>query len=491
MTEDSPSFVSTQNTDLEAGTPLGSEPTPHRLEPLTLLWRILASPETLILLLGLLALAVSVSTLLPQIPSQAIRDPQAWLALQVDVTGPATGLIYALGLFDIYHSFWFHLLLAATGLTLFVWLVEAATLAWKANGQERWAGLDFVYWGRRAPRLSLSSPLSTTATLARLQQHLQQAGYKVAKVFDTLGPNQVAARRPLALWTEPAVFAALLVALIAASILLSLGWKTPDWQGVPGESHALDQGKAYLVRLDGVEGSRDEAGRTLDYLSSITWLKDGTIVGQDTLRPGHPASLDGVTVRQSGYVPVVRIRGEDSSGRPLGFQAEAEVLAMSSDIEVVVGPMDEQVLVLVLGHDRFLSLRSVPPCRQGISALELALLRVGHSGDNGSEQKAQVVLDASGQVQLEDLTLDVELDHRPLLRADYSPGMGVILAGLLVALAALVAGWLAQPHLLWIAVSTGSEDSTLVQVLALPKTRASRWWQSFAATLREKLSGDG
>ena len=470
--------------------PAGSESAPHRLEPLTLLWRILAAPQTLILLLGLLALAVLLSTLIPQIPSQMVRDPQAWLALQLDNTGPATGLIYALGLFDIYRSFWFHLLLALTGLTLFVWLVEAAALAWKATGWGRWAGLDFVYWGTGAPHLRFSSTLSPSTTLSRLQRYLQRAGYKIVDVFDTLNPNQVAVRRPLALWAEPVAFAALLAVLIAASVLLNLGWQTQDWQPVPGESHALNQGKGYLVRLDGVERNQDEAGRKVDDSSSITWLKDGAVVGQGTVRPGQPDSFEGVTVRQSGYVPVVRIRGKDSLGRPLSLQAEAEVLAMASDIEVVVGPADEQVLVLLLGHDRFLSLRSVPPCRQGIPALQLALLRAGNSGDTASGQQAQVVIDAGGQVQLEDLTLDVELGYRPLFRADYRPGTAVILVGLFVALAAMGAGWLAQPRLLWLAASPGREGTTLVEVLALPKTRGSRWWQPFAARLREKLSSD-
>ena len=65
-----------------------------RFEPLSALWRILAAPLTLLILMGLLALALAASTLIPQIPVTFAEDPQAWLATQTGVWGQASDVLY-------------------------------------------------------------------------------------------------------------------------------------------------------------------------------------------------------------------------------------------------------------------------------------------------------------------------------------------------------------------------------------------------------------
>ena len=147
-------------------------------------------------------------------------------------------------------------------------------------------------------------------------------------------------------------------------------------------------------------------------------------------------------------------------------------------------------MVLVLGHDRFLGLTFEPSCSQYKPALRLVLLQAGAPDTSSAEQQAQAVLHESGLVELEDLDVEVHLDYRPILRVAHRPGTGLVLAGMIVALIAMAASWLLRPWLLWIAVGTDEGGLTLVQILALPKTRGSRWRIPLAACLEEMLSDD-
>lgn len=463
----------------------------QRLDPLSLIWRVLASPQTLIVLLGCVAVALVLGTVIPQIPAQAVDDPQTWLALQPGVPGQVSGLLYAVGLFDIYRAFWFHLLLALVGLTLFVWCVEGAGLAWKATVRKKWQGTDFVFWGRQALQSRVSSSHSTQTALSRLHKCLDEVGYGWVDVYGTSSLNLVAARRAPVLWAEPVVYGSLLAALLGMAILSIWGWQAPAWQPTPGESHTLGYGTPYALRLDEFGMQREETGHLLDNGGRVTWLQDGVAVEQVQVSPGNPITRPGVTVRHVGYMPVIRMRGQDDAGQPLAFQAEAESLSLSNDIEIAFSSADDQALVLVLGHDRFLALTVEPSCPQDRPALRLVLLEAGASDANSAEQRAQAVIHKSTSVELEDLDLEVEMDYRPIFRADHRPGAGLILVGMIVALMAMVTSWLVRPRLLWVAVGTDEADLTLVQILALSKARGSLWRIQLAARLEEMLSDDG
>jgi hypothetical protein len=482
---------------LQAGAPeIEDSSSPRRkLDPLSMLWRAFAAPQTLIALLGLVAGALALGIVLPQMPPQAAADPQTWLAMQAGLSAQAKSLIYTVGLFDIYHTIGFRLLLALTGLVLFVWCMEAASLAWRATVRRSWVGSDIAAWGRRAPLIRVYSSHSPRSTLAGLQEFLDQKGYRWAAVRGPTRPNLVAVSRGLSFWAEPIVYGALLAVLAGVGIANYWGWQTQDWQLAPGDSHPIGNGTTYTVRLEDFNLERDGDGRLLEYSSVITWLKDGAALEQARLGTGRPASRRGVTVRQVGYVPVVQLRGRDNTGRPLAFQAEAETLSVSSELTATFPTPDAQPLVLVLGHDQFLALTFEPLCAEGKPALGLALFQAGSPEgdapqDRSVEQQSQAVLYESGSVGLGNLELEVNLDYYPILRAGHRPGVGLVIAGMFVVAAALAAGWLVPPRLLWIAVGTGKEDRTLVQVLLLPMARGSRWSRRLAAQFREVLGDD-
>src|SRR4030042_4346913 len=120
--------------------------TTSRPEPFSLVWRFFAAPATLLILLALVGAALILSSLIPQIPLDVSTNPQLWLALQPDVLSPSNDLVQALGLYNIYHAFWFRLLLVLTGLALFTWGVESVEVAWRAS-RGCWTSPALALWG--------------------------------------------------------------------------------------------------------------------------------------------------------------------------------------------------------------------------------------------------------------------------------------------------------------------------------------------------------
>lgn len=462
-------------------------PTPRaiRREPLSFLWRILAAPQTLLLVMGLVALALALGRLIPQIPLQAADDPQAWLAVQSGILHQQRGLFQAFGLFDIHNAFWFRLVLVLAGLTLLVWLVESADLAWRAARQRRWSAAAFAFWGERAPEFRMSSSGSVQDTLARLRDSSMQCGCWYARVAAISPPNLVAGRRALALWAEPVVFGALLVALACLGIETLWGWQNPDWRPALGDLQMIGRGTLHAVRLDAFALQQDNNGRLRGYQSEITWLTDGVSVTQDVVEVQQPATFDGLAVRLVGYAPVVRMRGQDDRGHSLTFQVGGEDPSASGQVEIAFPTLGAEQLVLIYGRDLFLDLAFEPLSREGKPTL-----RIGLVDGEGGGRKPLATLHESGSVYLDGLQVIVDLEYRPILRVDHHPGMvGVVLASAL-AVVALAVGWLLAPRLLWIASGTDKNGSTVLRIFALPGARGDKWPESLLTQLREVLVDD-
>jgi hypothetical protein len=363
--------------------------------------------------------------------------------------------------------------------------VDSIDLAWRATVRGRWTPTAFASWGRHAPRVILPSFLPQQGVLARLYDLLTQHGYRWADVPGLSAPNLVASRRALVLWAEPAIYGGFLVLLVGLGIMGNWGWQHEDWQLTPGESRVVGHGTSLTLQLDAFELQLDGDGRMRDHVSEVTWLEDGTAVGRGAVKNGRPSVFRGVAVRQIGYVPVVRMRGQDDNGRRLAFQVEGEEAIAAAEVEIAFPTLDAQPLVLISGHDLFLALTFEPLSVEGRSGLQVARL-----GSGGATQELLAVLSRSGTVDTDNLQVEVDLDYRPILRVDHRPAMGLIIGGLALAVVALAMVWLVPPQLLWIAVGMDDSGTTLVHVLPRPCSRGSRWPRRLTTRLREVLVDD-
>ena len=454
-----------------------------RLEPLSVLWHILIAPQTLLVLMGLIALALALGTLIPQVPQQLSGDPRSWLAVQPDIPSYGNSLVRTLGLFDVYQTFWFRLLLVLTGLVLFVWAVESADLAKRATRRNNWTIGSLAHWAKHAAQIRLSSSLPPQDTQARIRDYLVLHGYAWADMTPLPNPSLIAGRRKAALWARPLAYGVLVLALVGLVIMSTWGWQNEDWQPIPGDSRAVGHGSPYAVRLDAFHLQLGNNGQLCDCRSEITWLEGDSVVRRDTASIGESATLQGIAVRQVGYVPIARVRAWDATGRPLAIQAAGEETDSHGKLEILFPSAQSQPHIFVPSHDLFLTLAFEPRSTTGKPGLHLVLLQAGGTG-----RQPLGVLHESGLVRFDDVSLDFDLAYGPVLRVDYRPAMGLVVISLAIAVVALATGWVASPELLWIAVKPDGEDTGIVQILALPGTGSSLRLSRLASHLREVLT---
>jgi hypothetical protein len=456
-----------------------------RFEPLSALWRVLAAPQTLLILMGLLALALVAGTLIPQMPVAFAGDPQAWLAMQTGVWGQASGVLYTLGVFDVYSSLWFRALLALLGLCLFVRTVDSAELAWRVTRRERWTRARLAAWGTHPPRFQLLLPLSLDETVERLGALLSRRGYWSSTVPDLVVSSFVAVRRGLVFWTRPLAYGSLLFALVCMAIAGAWGWQGEAWQPREGEVQAVGHGAPYSVRLDEFSIESGDGQQPAEYAGRVSWLEGEAVLAQGEVGAGRTSNRAGITLRQVGYVPIVRMRGWDSKGRPLMLETEGDVLSMTGEAEIRFASPEDQPLVLVPNEDLFLLLSFEPSCDGDGPALQVGRIREG-----GDDREALGTLHDSGSMSVDDLRFEVDLAFIPILRLDYYPALGLALIFLVLFIVALLANWLAPPRLLWIAAAQEHEHGSLVRLLALPGAGAQRWLSRLAKRFQEGLHDD-
>jgi len=437
----------------------------------------------LLVCLGLLALALVLGALIPQIPFQARGDPQAWLAVQSGPFAPSISLIRTLHLYDLYHTLGFRLLLALAGLVIFVRAAEAAELAWRAARSALWPPETFSFWGASADQACAVSPLAPEAALPRIHDFLASNGFRWAKVSGLPLPNLVAIRRPWALWAEPLVYIALLLALLGLAIGSTWGWQAEDWVPALGDMRAVGHETGYDLRLDAFGSEDGLASGLCTYQSQITWLEGNAPLRQAWVSTGRPATLRGVTVRQVGIVPRVTLRGRDEAGKPILLLPANQDQALTGQVDVRFLSPDDQPLVLLPGHDLFLTLAFVPADREGRPALDVTLVRNG-----GTDAEALGRLYEGGTLAFNGFQIELDWDYQPVLRVGYRPAMGLVLAGLALALIALAVSWLLPVRLLWIAVGEGREEATLIRLLTPRGPAKIAWLPQMAARLGEVLA---
>jgi hypothetical protein len=455
-------------------------------EPLSVLWHLFAAPQTLLVVMGLLALALIVGALIPQPVLQGTAEPAAWPVAQPGLGAGGGGLIGALGSDQVYRSFGLRLLLIFTFLILFVRTAEAADQAWHVTRHAGWRYGSQPAWEAQTHRFQLSASVDYETARDRIRRFLGRHGYGWSDQGSHPEHAPVARRRPGVLWARPLGYAGLLVAGLGLVIVESWGWQEELWRPRPGESRSVGHGSPYVLRLKSFDLQMDEGGRLQGHRAQVTWLQDGAVVHEAEVKVGAPATYDGLTVRSVGFAPVVTMRAWDGQGNPLPLETAAQDFGIRTQVDVPFAWPEEQPLVFIPGQDYFLLLSFQPRCGQASPVLHVDLIR-----EAGSEQVRVGSLTGSGELSFEGLRLDVALSYVPLLGVDHRPGMVLIVGGLALGLIALAANWVASPHVMWLILEPRSEDETGIQLISLPGVRARQKSAQIASRLQGVLADDG
>lgn len=399
------------------------------------LWHFLSSLKLAVILLIATAVVCLLGTLFPQLATEVARDPQAnarWLTMAREKYGALAGLYETLGLFDVYRSPGFALLITVLILNTLVCTINRFKATWGAVGARPKVVMPDAFYERIPCRASLALAQEAGATDATLGA-LAQRHYRV------LAEEQEKATYLYADRNRWARLGTLITHLSVALIVLGFawsqgwGWREPAVALGPGQLYQVGHGNSFLVRCDGFEVERYPGGLPKDYRVRLTILQGESEVVSKIVRVNAPLSYRGIGFYLSSYGPAARIRAHDAMGTPLPLQVMGEG---ASQGEAVLNFAGE-------GEGKDLLIPSLDLALHVVFYYEGPSLFV-QANRSGQAVFADFVHDGEA-IELEDARFEFALDRYVVLQVVSDPGFKLAIAAAFLAMAGLIVS-LYFPH---------------------------------------------
>jgi len=277
--------------------------------------RFFSSLRCGLILLGLLGTAVVIGTMIPQRPMTPAGQIE-------QIYAPQTArILNTLGLFDVFHAWWFILLLGLLGANISLASLERFPQAWKAFTRPHM--LADEWYVRRLP-FQAEIPLGSHGTaeaLAIAGRELSRLGFPPKQEVLAQGIIYVEKHRVARL--APYVVHASLLIIFAGAIIdglwgfkgfvnLTPGARTQSIEPMtaPGAPHQL----GFTLRCDGMGMVTYPDGSPKQYWSLLAVEENGREVMRKTIWVNDPLTYKGVRFFQASY-------GSTGSPRRLVLQA--------------------------------------------------------------------------------------------------------------------------------------------------------------------------
>ena len=482
---------------------------PGPLETASRAWRALRRMSTALLLLFALAAATIVATVVPQEPvtAQGVAD---WRAGTRGPGSAASAVLDWLGLFDVFGSLWFMVLVALLFTSLTGCLVPRYRAFAKVARRPPAPGRNL---GRLTHSATFASPLPPDAAVVAGQRILRRRRFRTRVVDD----RQVAAERGH--WREAGslIFHTAFYLLLAGAIIgkvfgftgqisLAEGASFADtriaYDSVEaGRSWSLDDHRGFVVRLDDFDVSYFPDFTPRDFVSTLTVLENGTPVRAADLRVNHPLRHDGMVLYQIafGMAPRVIVRAGDRvlidervllapNSQQNVWTGTAKVklddperqialdLALAPDAKLdqngqpMIGTDPRPVNPVLIGNVYFGALglqRPIPANRfdRGTGPVDTAMLRPG---------TVRTVVEGNLSIEF------VDLGYWSGLQVSHAPGRLVLLAGGMLVLIGLIPSLYSYRRRIWIDVRPDGDGSQLT-VAGVALQRKSAFVDEFDA----------
>jgi cytochrome c biogenesis protein len=277
--------------------------------------RTLRSMRTALILLLVVAVASVFGSLVPQ----ASTAPRAVMDLYL--TRPLLARVYeALGLFDVYGSWWFTLTYVLLLISLGSCLLPRTRAAVKTLSQ-RPQPLGHLGGMRHFAEAVVA--VEPGAALDRSRRILRRRRFRVADAEPGLAAEKGGAREWGSLLFHWSLFLLLVGAVYGkgfgfrgqATVVEGETWTEAhasyDLPPVEGRFFTEGMHTGFQLRVEDFDASYRRSGLPRDFVSRVTVISpDGAPVEEPEIRVNHPLSYQGVKVFQQGYgwAPVIEVR---------------------------------------------------------------------------------------------------------------------------------------------------------------------------------------
>lgn len=279
--------------------------------------RQLTSMRVALMLLFVLGLLTLAGTLLSQVPD-AIKGNQAayaeWLSLMRPKYGGWTGILNTLGLFSVFSSIWFKGTLLLLSASVTTCSLRRFSGLWRTATRPRMIMTEAFF--ERAPHTArIASEKDPGAALAALRAAFRKNRFRVATERDGEDIQVCADRFRWAPFGRIAAHLSFVLILVGAVATATGGFRDESFVVPIGNRVDVGHGTNLAVEAKSFADSYYPSGPPRDYESRLVLYKGGTPVKTQDARVNHPVRYDGVTFYQSFFGPAVALRAKTSDGQ--------------------------------------------------------------------------------------------------------------------------------------------------------------------------------
>lgn len=265
-------------------------------------WWLFTNVRWAIGIITFLAVASLIGVVVPQVPASVRGDAAAegqWLAVQEERFGFLTDVMNRVGLFDVFHAYWFMYALGLLVVSVAVCTVSRFPPIWRAAMRPPRRVSD-AYFANTRHRLDYATPAAGTG----LEAVLRRRRYAVERYREGETLYLFADRFQLAQLATFASHLALIILLAAALVSrfsgFSNGMLIAEGYSAPVFPELTHPNQMQVQLLDAV-GRFSPEGQALDYRSELAIYQGGDEVKRCATTVNSPCSYNGYRFHQAAY----------------------------------------------------------------------------------------------------------------------------------------------------------------------------------------------
>jgi cytochrome c biogenesis protein len=294
-------------------------------------WRLLTDVRFAVLLIALLALSGLVGIFVRQFPVTQADDPARYAAelaatrvvwegiapLGLPVGPVLVDLFDAVGLFSVFSSPWFLVLMTVLVIAIVCCTIDRTPRLWRTAHDVRVVQPAAFFDPARGQRVELVAPGAEAATLGAVQAAFRTRHFRRQRTAEVDGAKFVYGdRNQYQKLATLLTHAGLVLFLAGGALTVASGFETIVFVGEGQSAPVRPIGTAdnLLLKVNDFDAPRRADGSFADYATDLAVYRDGEEVARKVIRVNDPLAVDGYVFHQNTFGPTADLLIRDAGG---------------------------------------------------------------------------------------------------------------------------------------------------------------------------------